>query len=116
MPVLRAVLIFGGGVSESASVSAMAPAAEGLGGAVRPPFGSLCGTMPATTHIGARIDTGLVGRFGLLAARAGRSFSRELEAAMRDHLAHAEQRERISRMSLDELDTYLAGVDDRPSA
>jgi len=69
--------------------------------------------MPATTHIGARIDTGLVGRFGLLAARAGRSFSRELEAAMRDHLAHAEQRERISRMSLDELDTYLAGVDGR---
>jgi hypothetical protein len=36
---------------------------------------------------------------------------------MRDHLANAEQREKFESMSLDELDTYLAGVDDgRPSA
>ncbi len=68
--------------------------------------------MPATTHVGARIETELVGRFGLLAARAGRSFSRELEAAMREHLARAEQRERFGAMSEDELNTYLAGVDD----
>ncbi|MDQ3240267.1 MAG: ribbon-helix-helix domain-containing protein [Actinomycetota bacterium] len=73
--------------------------------------------MPATTHIGARIDTELVERFGLLAARAGRSFSRELEAAMRDHLANAEQREKFGSMTDAELEALLAGVDDgRPSA
>ena len=68
-----------------------------------------------TAFLGAHVDPADAADLRQLARAAERSAAAEIRLALRQWVADAprrEQAERISRMSLDELDTYLAGVDD----
>jgi hypothetical protein len=68
-----------------------------------------------TAFLGAHVDAADADDLRQLARAAERSAAAEIRLALRQWVADAprrEQAERISRMSLDELDTYLAGVDD----
>ena len=65
-----------------------------------------------STQLVVRVPADLAAEFASAAERHERTVSQALRLAMREHLTELERRDRFSRMSLDELDTYLAGVDD----
>ena len=66
-------------------------------------------------RITIRLDREQQTALGLLARRHSHSVGAEVRQALRRWIEDAPRRaaaDRISRMSLDELNTYLAGVDD----
>ena len=65
-----------------------------------------------STQLVVRVPTDLAEAFARASRRHERTVSAGVRLAMRQHLEELEQREKFESMSLDELDTYLAGVDD----